>query len=105
MRLMFRHSRLDLEANNLALIDHIASFKKPIIMSTGMQTIDVISKSVEVITKYHQDICLLECTNLYPSPPKNVSLKGIQDLKTFSNIPIGFQIILLVHQWQLLLLV
>ena len=79
------------EANNLALIDHIASFKKPIIMSTGMQTIDVISKSVEVITKYHQDICLLECTNLYPSPPKNVSLKGIQDLKTaFPDIPIGF---------------
>ena len=60
-------------------------------MSTGMQTIDVISKSVEVITQYHQDICLLECTNLYPSPPKNVSLKGIQDLKTaFPDIPIGF---------------
>lgn len=79
------------ESNNLALIDHIASFKKPIIMSTGMQSVESIKQSVSVINAYHNEICLLECTNLYPSPPENVSLQGIIDLRnTFPDIPIGF---------------
>ena len=37
------------------------------------------------------EFCLLECTNLYPSPPENVSLRGITELKKqFPKIPIGF---------------
>ncbi len=79
------------ECDNLPLIEHISSFGKPIIMSTGMNSIDSIKRSVKIFKKAKIDFCLLECTNLYPSPPENVSLRGIIELQnTFKNIPIGF---------------
>ena len=56
-----------------------------------MQSLETIKKSVEILEKSNVDYALLECTNLYPSPPENVSLKGITDLKkTFPKNIIGF---------------
>lgn len=79
------------EANNIPLVRHIASFKKPIILSTGMNSISSIRKSVEIIENSDIEFGLLECTNLYPSPPSVISLKGIKDLKkNFPNAIIGF---------------
>ena len=52
------------EADNIPLIRHIASTGKPIIMSTGMQTIDSIKKSVKIIEEFKVEYALLECTNL-----------------------------------------
>lgn len=79
------------ECNHLPLINHIASFKKPIIMSTGMQSVDSLRSSIEVIEKKEIDYALLECTNLYPSPAEIVSLKGINELKdAFPKAVIGF---------------
>lgn len=79
------------EADNLPLIRHIASFGKPIIMSTGMQTIETIRASVAILEESGVDFALLECTNLYPSPPEIVSLKGVTDLrKAFPDTVVGF---------------
>ena len=79
------------EADNIPLIRYIASKGKPIIMSTGMQTIESISNSVNILENSGVDYALLECTNLYPSPPNIVSLKGISDLKkAFPNAIVGF---------------
>ena len=79
------------EACNIPLIRHIASFKKPIILSTGMHSVKEISKAVEIFEENKIEYALLECTNLYPSPSENVSLKGITELKeAFPNAAIGF---------------
>ncbi len=79
------------ECNNIPLIRHIARFQKPIILSTGMQTIDKINAVVQIFEENNVEYALLECTNLYPSPPEHVSLKGIRDLKkSFPNAIIGF---------------
>ena len=79
------------ECNHLPLIRHIASFGKPIIMSTGMQTIDSMRPSVKVLDDAGIDYALLECTNLYPSPPEIVSLQGITELRNaFPRAVIGF---------------
>jgi sialic acid synthase SpsE len=79
------------EADNLPLIRHITSFGKPVIMSTGMQSIETVEKSVDILDKSGVDYALLECTNLYPSPPEIVSLKGIKDLQVaFPNAVVGF---------------
>ena len=60
-------------------------------MSTGMQTIRSIRKSVEILNEHGVDYALLECTNIYPSPPEHVSLKGILDLKNaFPEAQVGF---------------
>jgi N-acetylneuraminate synthase len=79
------------ECDNLPLIRHISSFGKPIIMSTGMQTIESIRASVDILENSGVEYALLECTNLYPSPPEIVSLGGINELKAnFPNAIIGF---------------
>ena len=79
------------EADNIPLIRHIASKGKPIIMSTGMQTIESIKKSVKIIEQYNVQYALLECTNLYPSPPEIVSLKGVKEIaENFPKAVVGF---------------
>ena len=79
------------EADNLPLIRHIARKGKPVIMSTGMQTIETLQKSVQILEDAGIEYALLECTNLYPSPPEIVSLQGVTDLKAaFPNAVVGF---------------
>ena len=79
------------EADNLPLINHIAQKGKPIIMSTGMQSIKSLKNSVDILEKSGVEYALLECTNLYPSPPEIVSLQGIQELKeAFPKALVGF---------------
>ncbi|THH36733.1 polyhydroxyalkanoate biosynthesis repressor PhaR [Aliishimia ponticola] len=79
------------EADNLPLIRHIASKGKPVIMSTGMQSIDTVRASVAILDEAGIDYALLECTNLYPSPAEIVSLRGVTDLKAaFPKAVVGF---------------
>ena len=79
------------EADNLPLINHIAQKGKPIIMSTGMQSIKSLKNSVNILERSGVEYALLECTNLYPSPPEIVSLQGIQELKeAFPKALVGF---------------
>lgn len=79
------------EADNLPLIRHIAAKGKPVIMSTGMQTIESIRASVKILEDSGVEYALLECTNLYPSPPEIVSLQGVSDLKNaFPDVVVGF---------------
>lgn len=56
------------ECNNYPLLEHIASFGKPIILSTGMNTIESIRKAVAIFDKHHIPVALLHTTNLYPTP-------------------------------------
>ena len=79
------------EADNLPLIRHIAAKGKPVILSTGMQTIESLARSVKILCDANIPYALLECTNLYPSPPEIVSLKGMLELaEAFPNAVIGF---------------
>jgi sialic acid synthase SpsE len=79
------------EADNLPLIRHIARKGKPVILSTGMQTIETIRASVEILDQAGIDYALLECTNLYPSPPEIVSLRGVTELRqAFPGAVVGF---------------
>jgi N-acetylneuraminate synthase len=56
------------ECNNYPLLEHIASFGKPIILSTGMNTIESIRKAVAIFDKHKIPVALLHTTNLYPTP-------------------------------------
>ncbi len=79
------------ECTNIPLIRHICKFQKPIIMSTGMESIENLTKSIKIIEENKIEYALLECTNLYPSPPEYVSLKGISELKKkFPKAIVGF---------------
>lgn len=78
------------ECNNLPLLAHVASKGKPIILSTGMNDIESVRKSVETIKKFNVPLALLHCTSMYPTPYDKVRLGGVSDLKShFPDCPIG----------------
>jgi N-acetylneuraminate synthase len=78
------------ECNNLPLIKHIASFHKPIILSTGMNDLDRISKSVKILEGNNIDFALMHVTSMYPTPYENVRLNALKELnKKFPNTVLG----------------
>ena len=78
------------ECNNYPLIEHIASFGKPMIVSTGMNDIESVRKTVEILEKYNVPYGLLHTTNLYPTPVHLVRLGAMQELqKEFPNAIVG----------------
>ena len=78
------------ECNNTPLLDHIASFGKPIILSTGMNDLDSIRRSVSVIRRYKVPLALMHCTSMYPTPYEKVRLGAVTQLQQkFPDLPIG----------------
>lgn len=78
------------ECNNYPLVEHIAKFGKPMIVSTGMNDIDSVRKTVRILEKYNIQYALLHCTNIYPTPANLVRLGGMTQLKEeFPNAIIG----------------
>jgi N-acetylneuraminate synthase len=78
------------ECNNYPLLKHIASFGKPIILSTGMNTIDSVAKAVKIFEENKIPHALLHTTNLYPTPPHLVRLGAMVELAdAFPNAIVG----------------
>ena len=78
------------ECNNYPLLKHIASFGKPIILSTGMNTIESVRKAVEIFETAGIEYALLHTTNLYPTPPHLVRLGAMVEIgRAFPNTVIG----------------
>jgi N-acetylneuraminate synthase len=68
------------ECNNYPLLEHIASFGKPVILSTGMNTIESIRKAVAIFDTHKVPIALLHTTNLYPTPTHLVRLGAMTQM-------------------------
>jgi len=78
------------ECNNYPLIEHIASFGKPVILSTGMNTITSVSKAVNILRRHHISFALLHTTNLYPTPNHLVRLHAMGELQNaFPDAVVG----------------
>lgn len=78
------------ECNNYPLLHHIASFGKPIIMSTGMNTIDSIRKAVAILKTHGVPYALLHTTNLYPTPNHLVRLGAMVEIQeAFPDAVVG----------------
>ena len=78
------------ECNNYPLIKFIAKEKKPIILSTGMNTIESVGKAVSIFHQYKVPYALLHCTNVYPTPPELVRLGAMVELQqNFPDAVIG----------------
>jgi sialic acid synthase SpsE len=78
------------ECNNLPLIEHIAKFGKPMIVSTGMNSLESVVKTVEVLDRHGVEYALLHTTNLYPTPEHLVRLGAMQELAArFPGVIVG----------------
>ena len=78
------------ELVDLPLIEYVARTGKPIIMSTGMATLDEIQAAVDCAqTAGCQDLTLLHCVSAYPAPIENCNLSMIPDLKKRFDVRVG----------------
>ncbi len=69
------------ECNNYPLLELIAKFGKPVILSTGMNTIDSVKKAVAIFDSHKVPVALLHTTNLYPTPAHLVRLGAMVQLQ------------------------
>ncbi|MBL4719895.1 MAG: N-acetylneuraminate synthase family protein [Alphaproteobacteria bacterium] len=78
------------ECNNIPLLRHIGSKGKPIILSTGMNDLESVRRSVAALQSTPAPIAILHCTSMYPTPYDKVRLGGITELReSFPNLPVG----------------
>lgn len=78
------------EMIDLDFLRHVAAKQKPMIVSTGMSTLEEMKEAVNAIyeTGNHQ-LALLKCSSAYPAVSDEMNLKTIQEMKNIFNIPIG----------------
>ncbi len=77
------------ECNNTPLIEHIAAFGKPVILSTGMNDLASVRRSAAILERKQVPFALLHCTSIYPTPYDKVRLGAMAELQEVAACPIG----------------
>ena len=79
------------ECNNIPFIKYVCSFKKPMIISTGMNNLDTVKKTVKIVKRHNIPHALLHCVNLYPVEHKYIRLNRLNKvIRIFKNSLIGY---------------
>ena len=81
-----------MDLNNLKYLRYIAQKNVPIVLSTGMSTMEEIKRAVKTIEEEgNKQICLLHCISIYPPETETIHLNNIIGLReVFPDNPIGF---------------
>jgi N-acetylneuraminate synthase len=77
------------ECNNLPLLRHIARKGRPIILSTGMNDLASVARSIRVIQEEKCPLMLMHCTSAYPTPYDQVRLQALKELQESFGLPVG----------------
>lgn len=77
------------DLTHYSLLEQLATYKKPLILSTGMATLQDIKEAVQIFPK-HTQLALLHCTSAYPAPHNEVHLRVIQTLKKHFDCIVGY---------------
>ena len=81
------------EISNKPYLEHVASFGKPIVLSTGMSNLKEIEAAINVLTNngvLKNDISVLHCNTEYPTPFVDVNLKAMHTIKKHFSVEIGY---------------
>ena len=78
------------ELVDIPLLEYVAAKNKPIIMSTGMGTLEEIQEAVDAIySTGNRQLALMKCSSAYPAKPEEMNLRTMQDLKERFGVPVG----------------
>lgn len=81
------------EITNLPYLRHIATYGKPIILSTGMATLEEIEAALDILTRGSigiDDITVLHCTTDYPAPMSDVNLLAMISIRDAFHVDVGY---------------
>lgn len=76
------------EITNLPYLRELAKYKRPVILSTGMCTMEDVRDALQVLKD--SDVTVLHCNTEYPTPMKDVNLKAMLTLRDKFNVKIGY---------------
>lgn len=77
--------------NNSIMLKHLARKQKPIILSTGMSTMDEIETAIDTIkSEGNEEIVLLQCTSNYPVDYEDINLNVMKSFREKFSLPVGF---------------
>ena len=78
------------ELNNLPFLAHIAKKRKPVILSTGMGTLEEVREALGVLKENGAtEVAVFHCTSEYPTPPADINLRAMQTLASEFGLPTG----------------
>ena len=75
---------------NLELIERVARTKKPIIISTGMSTLEEVDNAYNLIIKHNSNLVIMHCNSTYPAPIEELNLKVIETFNKRYDSIIGY---------------
>lgn len=78
------------EITNLPLIQRIAETGKPVLLSSGMSTWEELGSAVSMF-EHHSQVCVMQCTSAYPTPPEKVGLNNLREIAVrFPGVVLGY---------------
>lgn len=79
------------DVTNIPLIEYVAKKEKPIILSTGMATLEELDNAIATVLKYTNKLSILHCVSIYPTPDDKISLSTMQMLaERYAPLPVGY---------------
>jgi N-acetylneuraminate synthase/N,N'-diacetyllegionaminate synthase len=79
------------ELTNLPFLRHVARKKRPMIISTGMATLEEVGRAVEAVRIAEcKELALLHCVSAYPADPADVNLRAMATLAEAFGVPVGY---------------
>jgi len=75
---------------NVPLMRRVAATRLPVILSTGMSSLEEIDAAVALIRSYHDDLVLLHCNSSYPCLEEQIGLPVMDTLRERYNLPVGY---------------
>ena len=75
---------------NLELIENIAKSELPILMSTGMSTLEEVDNAVSALLRDTDNFAIMHCNSSYPTKPSEINLNNIPMLKERYNCVVGY---------------
>jgi sialic acid synthase SpsE len=78
------------ELVDLPFLRYIGERRRPVVLSTGMASIGEVEEAIDAIRAGGtEDVCLLQCASMYPSPPSIMNLRAIVTMKAAFGLPVG----------------
>ena len=82
------HKVASASVTDIELLEALRSTGKPVILSTGMSTMDEIERAVDVLGK--DNLVILHATSTYPLDPSEANLKVMDSLRARFDVPVGY---------------
>jgi sialic acid synthase len=78
------------DLTNLDLLEHVARKGRPVILSTGMSTIEEVDEAVDRVLRHTDQLILLQCTSIYPTESQDINLRVMQTYRERYGVLVGF---------------